>query len=151
MTTYEWRNPAYNQFNTIDCEINHPVHGWLPFTASPDDPEPLGQELYAEIIASGVPIEPYVAPPPLPYNLPVSVLWGRMTDLEAEDFDAAMSTASPLRLRRQFNSASTMLSTGELFTFVHNVLLTVVSEARATELMANGNFTEAQTPAPITI
>ena len=143
---YEWRNPKYNQFGTIDCETNHPVYGWVPFTASPDDPEPSGRELYAAIIASGEPIEAYVALPPQPYLLPVSTLWGRMTDLEAEDFDAAMSTASPLRLRRQFDSASTMASDGELFAFVNGVLNTVVSPQRADELMANGNFTEAQAP-----
>jgi hypothetical protein len=149
MTVPEWRNPVYNQFGTIDCEINHPEFGWIPTTANPDDVEPSGQELYAAIIASGVPIAPYVAPPPQPYSLPVSAFWGRMTDLEAEDFDAAMSTASPLRLRRQFNSATSMASDGELFAFVRGVLVTVVTSARADELMANGNFTEAMAPAVI--
>lgn len=144
---YEWRNPKYNQFGTIDCEINHPAYGWIPTTANPDDIEPSGQELYTAIIASGEPIGSYMAPPPMPYLLPVSALWGRMTNLEAEDFDAAMFTASPLRLRRQFNSTLTIASDGELFAFVKGVLNTVVSQQRADELMANGNFSEAQAPA----
>lgn len=45
-------------------EINHPVYEWIPFTASPDDSELLGRELYASAMAGelGV-ISPYVAPP----------------------------------------------------------------------------------------
>ena len=35
----EFRNPAYNSFGTIDCEINHPVYGWIPTTASANDAE----------------------------------------------------------------------------------------------------------------
>ena len=33
----EFRNPAYNAYGTIDCEINHPQYGWIPFTADPND------------------------------------------------------------------------------------------------------------------
>jgi hypothetical protein len=32
-------------------EINHPDYGWIPFTASPNDSEQLGRDLYAEAIA----------------------------------------------------------------------------------------------------
>lgn len=29
----EYRNPVLNiTRNTIDCEINHPIHGWIPIT-----------------------------------------------------------------------------------------------------------------------
>ena len=59
----EWRNPQYNQFGTIDCEINHPEYGWIPFTASPDDPEEHGRALHAEIMGHGQ-IAPYVPPSP---------------------------------------------------------------------------------------
>jgi hypothetical protein len=31
----------------IDCEINHPKFGWIPFTARPDDVELHGREIYA--------------------------------------------------------------------------------------------------------
>lgn len=40
------KNPRYNRNNTIDLDINHPVYGWIPFTASPDDVEQYGKDLY---------------------------------------------------------------------------------------------------------
>lgn len=117
------------------------------YVSRPDDPFGLAPTIRQWLVDNPeFPITPYVEPPPQPYSLPVSTLWGRMTDLEAEDFDVAMSTASPLRLRRQFNSASTMASDGELFAFVKGVLNTVVSPQRADELMADGNFIENLTP-----
>lgn len=78
----------------------------------------------------------FLNPPPPPYGLPVSVFWTRMTDEEAEEFDGAMATASPLRLRRVFNSATSITSGTELFLFVRNVLVGVVSGTRADEIMA---------------
>lgn len=56
-----FRNPVYNHVGTVDVEIEHPDFGWIPFTASPDDPEPIGREIYAASIAAGN-IEPYTAP-----------------------------------------------------------------------------------------
>ena len=41
------RKPEYNSNGTIDCELNHPAFGWVPFTASPDDVEAHGREIYA--------------------------------------------------------------------------------------------------------
>ena len=59
----EIRNAIYNAFGTIDCEINHPTLGWIPFTASPDDSEKIGREVHAQIIAgAAVAVAPYVAP-----------------------------------------------------------------------------------------
>lgn len=40
-------NIQTNRFGTIDCEIDHPALGWIPFTASPVDLEPFGRELYS--------------------------------------------------------------------------------------------------------
>lgn len=47
----EWRNPERLTDGRIDCEVNHPVLGWLPTTVSPDDAETAA--LFAEIEASG--------------------------------------------------------------------------------------------------
>lgn len=47
------RAPAYNKTGGIDCEINHPRFGWIPFTARADDPEPHGLEIYQSALASG--------------------------------------------------------------------------------------------------
>jgi hypothetical protein len=59
-----FRTPVYNVIGTIDCEIEHPVYGWIPFTASPDDTEQNGKDIYAAIIAAGN-IAAYVAPTPV--------------------------------------------------------------------------------------
>lgn len=68
------RNPQKNAAGTIDLEIEHPTFGWIPFTASPDDTEAHGRELYAQAVAGDFgPIAPYVAPPPPPPFIPTSV------------------------------------------------------------------------------
>jgi hypothetical protein len=59
MTNY--KNPAYNANGTIDMELDHPVYGLIPFTASPDDPEEHGRLLFADVQATAL---PYVAPTP---------------------------------------------------------------------------------------
>ena len=35
----EYRNAQRNTFGTIDCEINHPIYGWIPTTSSANDAE----------------------------------------------------------------------------------------------------------------
>jgi len=57
----EFKNAIYKENGTIDMEINHPVYGLIPFTASPDDPEEHGRLLFADAQATAA---PYVAPPP---------------------------------------------------------------------------------------
>lgn len=57
----EYRNPRYNPDGSIDCEINSERFGWSPFTASPNDVEPHGRELFERIVSDGG-IEPYVEP-----------------------------------------------------------------------------------------
>ena len=70
----EIRNAIYNAFGTIDCEINHPTFGWIPFTASPDDDEELGRQIHTDILAGKAgQIAPYVAPPPQPAPVPTEV------------------------------------------------------------------------------
>ena len=51
-----YRNPKYcSDSIRIDCEIEHPAHGWVPFTCDPSDngAEFNTLELYQEMIASG--------------------------------------------------------------------------------------------------
>lgn len=57
-----FRNAVYDATGTITCEIEHPMFGWIPFTASPIDTEPHGRVLFMHISAVG-PVAPYV---PLP-------------------------------------------------------------------------------------
>ena len=64
------RNPARNAVGTIDCELDHPVHGWTPFTASPDDPDEGGRVIH-QLLLDGQfgEIAPYVEPEPVPLTL----------------------------------------------------------------------------------
>lgn len=54
------RNAQYNALGTIDCEIEHPVYGWIPFTADPSDVEPIGAEVFSAAKANAA---AYVEPP----------------------------------------------------------------------------------------
>lgn len=60
-----YRNPRYAADGRIDCEIEHPQYGWIPFTADPADPQ-AGLDvaaLLAEITQHGQ-IASYVPPEP---------------------------------------------------------------------------------------
>ena len=63
-----YRNPIFNSFGTIDCEINHPARGWIPFTCDPND---TGAEFdTAELFAIMQPsAAPYVPAPIVPPTL----------------------------------------------------------------------------------
>lgn len=56
----EYRSAHYNANGTIDCELNHPLFGWIPFTANENDVEEFGREMFAAIVANGD-VEPYQA------------------------------------------------------------------------------------------
>jgi len=61
----ESRNPVFTASNAIDCEINHLEFGWIPFTASADDVEMIGRELFARHKDNAAPyVEPPVPPAP---------------------------------------------------------------------------------------
>ena len=59
-----FRNPKYSINNWIDCEIDHPVYGWIPFLADPLDTgaEFDVAELYGRMTRSPS-IQPYVPVP----------------------------------------------------------------------------------------
>ena len=59
----ELRNPKYNAYGTLDCEINHPVYGWVPHTISSDENPKLH-----DTAAKASP-KPYVAPKPNPADI----------------------------------------------------------------------------------
>lgn len=63
--TMEYRAARFTADGRIDCEVCHPRHGWIPFTADPEDSEPHGRELFAEIEANGD-AAAYEPPPPEP-------------------------------------------------------------------------------------
>lgn len=55
------KSPKYNKDGTIDCEIEHPVFGWIPFTASHEDVEKHGRDIY-EWIISNLDVAPFTEP-----------------------------------------------------------------------------------------
>ena len=58
----EFRNAKYINETIIDCEINHPELGWLPFSCHPEDTGSTVDvvKLYEKLKASNP--EPYVPP-----------------------------------------------------------------------------------------
>jgi hypothetical protein len=61
----KYRNARYNSQGTIDCIIDHPTLGPIPFTADPNDIEPHGREIFALLKDSAT---PYVADDPTAPN-----------------------------------------------------------------------------------
>lgn len=59
------RNPKYNGYGTVDCEIWTEKYGWVPFTANPNDSSEECRKIYAEC-ANGKcgKIAKYTPPPP---------------------------------------------------------------------------------------
>jgi hypothetical protein len=63
-----YRNAKRNENGSIDCEIDHPTYGWIPFTCDPTDTGATFDvvALY-EAMNADPETAPYVyAPPPLP-------------------------------------------------------------------------------------
>ena len=58
---YSFRNPVFSSENntSIDCIINHPVYGEIPYTASSSDVEPSGRQMFNYILSLGN-ISPFV-------------------------------------------------------------------------------------------
>jgi len=63
----QYKNARWARNGGIDCDIEHPVYGWIPFTAVKNDVESFGRSLFAELEASGnvAPFNPddYPLPP----------------------------------------------------------------------------------------
>ena len=59
------RHPRFSRpdLKQIDCEIEHPKLGWIPFTTTPDDVEETGRQVFDACIdgAAGA-VAPYVQP-----------------------------------------------------------------------------------------
>lgn len=100
------RNPTYSNADgtAIDVELDHPEYGWIPFTASPNDCEQFGRDLYASLIAGEYgDIAPYVGPPP---EVPQQVTrrQGRLALLQIGKLDeveqAIEAITDPLQKRR---------------------------------------------------
>tara|TARA_R110000803_G_C11844001_1_gene304964 strand:- start:6 stop:404 length:399 start_codon:yes stop_codon:yes gene_type:complete len=58
-----YRNAQYISDTVIDCEINHPTYGWIPYTLNPSDTDMTvnNTDLLSNMSAKGD-VAPYVAP-----------------------------------------------------------------------------------------
>lgn len=52
------RNARFTEDGRIDCEIKHPIWGWIPFTADPADIHEHGRAIFATLKNSAVPYAP---------------------------------------------------------------------------------------------
>lgn len=92
------RGMKFTSDGCIDCEINHPDYGWIPFTASPNDPEEHGRNIHAACLSGEHgPVAAYVAPPPPPVVIPAEVTMrqARLALLgidKLDDVDAALAS-----------------------------------------------------------
>jgi hypothetical protein len=89
------RDAAFNQFGTIDCEMLHPEFGWMPFTASPEDPEELGRQIFAALKDQATPL----VPPPPPTEAEIAA--AQRAAAEAARAQAYAAEADPLFFKAQ--------------------------------------------------
>ena len=54
LPTVRYRNAVLLPDGRIDCELDHPVHGWIPFAADPFDVSSVGRAIHADILAQMV-------------------------------------------------------------------------------------------------
>ena len=67
----EIRSAAYTAGGQIDCEVNHPVYGWVPFSAVNNEQDPFSAQVFAAALAQNP--APYIPPPPAPPYVPPAV------------------------------------------------------------------------------
>lgn len=93
----EFRNPHYNRQGSIDCEVNHPRFGWIPFTASHGDPDPSSAGIYAAIMEGEGPIAPYepgADPAPVLTDYQSAITAHLDDTAKARQYDGALSIVS---------------------------------------------------------
>lgn len=95
------------------------------------EPEPSIADIDQHIAAN----EHLLDEPPVVIVLPVNVLFGRMTDEEAESLDTAMM-AEPLRIRRMWSTASSFRSDQEPWAVIKGHAIGLFGQDRADEILA---------------
>jgi hypothetical protein len=61
-----YRNPVFTADSAIDCEIDHPTYGWIPFTCNPNDRGAAFDTaaLYTKMKSTAAPYTPPAPPAP---------------------------------------------------------------------------------------
>jgi len=97
----EYRNAKYLDAIRIDCEINHPTYGWIPFTCDPAD---IGAAFDIVALYDAMSADPSTAPyvyvPPAP---PAPPTFEQQSDLRAA---AYAKEADPLFFKAQRGEAT---------------------------------------------
>jgi hypothetical protein len=93
------RNPRYTAQGSIDCEMLHPGFGWIPFTATPDDPEDQGRLIFASLQDQAT---PYLPPPP---PSAAEITAAQRAAAEAARAQAYAAEADPLFFKAQRGEA----------------------------------------------
>lgn len=75
------RNPKYSEHGSVECDVEHPVYGWIPFHAVAGDPE--SDKVLARIAADALPIAAAPPPPPPPIPTRVTMRQARLAMLGA--------------------------------------------------------------------
>lgn len=78
------RNPRYNEFGTIDLEINHPTFGWISYTSAPVDSNETCFELF-KLASAGQfgEVLPYAPPQKTPEELLLEAKAERQRQVDA--------------------------------------------------------------------
>jgi hypothetical protein len=65
----EYRNATRTaRTGAVDCEINHPTFGWIPYTLDPSDTDPaIDNVALITAMQANNDVAEYVAPAPVPY------------------------------------------------------------------------------------
>lgn len=109
----------------------------MPYHVIEDDPLFEAAQQAAADLGDALPLEP---PPPEPEPDQVTVvypvdLWSRMTDVEADAVEAAMTT-QPVRIQNIFRAASSYRSDHELWPLLETVAVGLFGAERAAEILA---------------
>ena len=81
-----YRNAKYISDDRIDCEIHHPIHGWIPYTIDPTDTDTTVDNA-ALLTAIGTNATPYVPPTQAELNAKAVLLDTQRIARIKEEFD----------------------------------------------------------------
>lgn len=144
MSLLPYRNPVWaNAAHTsLSLEVQWEAEGpWTPYATASFDPESAGAAFFARVVLETPPedIGPYVSPA-IMYSIPKGLPWDRMTDDEADSFDAWLTSTST-RYRNMYNAAADLaynqLAVSTLWAPFYASAKNLFGRTRAQELMAS--------------